>query len=800
MLKNYLKIALRNLRRYRSYSIINIAGLAIGISCFILISLYIFDEMSYDRFNDKADRIYRISYESPGSGQTRTPHPMAQTMVSDFPEVEQAVTMSPIWGPGLTWAEMPVQYKDERFYEKRFFSADTTFFKVFTIKTIAGDANKAIHEVGTLIITESTAQKYFGDENPIGKTLKIDDKYDMVVRSVIQDIPENSHFHFDFLISYITLKPLETGDYYTWKDFGHYNYIVLKKGVDYKKVEEKIPDWSKKHIDYSGANSDVDLSQYLKLQPLTDIYLKSHLRWELEPNGNISEIYIFGASAILILLIACINFMNLSTARSLRRAKEIGVRKSIGAGKKNLIVQFLAESISLSIISSCIAVVLVEIVIPVFNAYSGKHLGMSLNNSGLYFLLATLLTLIVGIIAGSYPAFFLSSFKPVEVLKGKIKSGKGGASIRQSLIVFQFAVSIFLIASTLIIYSQLDYFRNKDLGFNKEQSVIVPLKSEETIGSFKQMKNSLLSNQNIAGVTGTTNIPGGQFDNEPVKWKMQESPIDFSEIWVDEDFFKVMNIPVINGRGFSKQYGMDLVNSVMINEAASDKFKWDTPIGKELTWYKNSQALHADIIGEVKDFNYRPLHETVHPLLIMYKQDGFKNMIVKIKPGHIHEGIAAIKNTFKEFSHKDAFEYQFMDSFFGKAYKNDERLGMIFILFSLLSIFIASLGLFGLAAFMAEQKTKEIGIRKVLGASVSGIVILMSKQFTKWVLVANIIAWPLAYFVMRNWLDDFAYKIEIDWWMFALAGGIALVIALLTISIQAVKAATANPVKSLRYE
>lgn len=803
MLKNYLIIAFRNLLKHKGYSIINIAGLSLGITCCILISLYIIDELQYDTFNKKYDRIYRIALIPPEGAQTRTPHPMAQALVADFPEVEQAVTMSPIWGPGLTWVEMPVQYKDNRFNEKRFFSADTTFFDVFTFKAVAGDPDKAIRKPGAIIITESIAKKYFGNENPIGKTIRLRDQFDLVVEAVIQDIPKNSHFKFDFLISYITLKPVERSNYYTWADFGHYNYIVLKEGVDYKTVEAKIPEWSKKYIDYTMGGtlkSDTDFSQYLKLQPLKDIHLKSHIRWELEPNGDIMKIYIFASAAILILLIACINFMNLATARSMQRAKEVGVRKTVGALRRHLVYQFIGESFMLTLIAMFIAVVLVELSIPFFNTFTGKNISFDVTSNPNHFLIFLSLPIFVGLLAGSYPAFFLSSFRPIQVLKGKFSVKSSSAAVRKGLVIFQFSISIFLIVSTLVIYNQLEFIHNKNLGFDKDQVIILPLRSNQAQSNYETFKNNLLQNSLVVSASGVSNVPGDQFNQEMIRWKLEDPTIDVSEMRIDEDFFKTLNIPLAEGRSFSKEFGMDTMNVFMINKSAADRLNLKNAVGEDIYYYPQDRTVKGRVIGVVKDFHYRSLQENIQPLLIMFDNKNMSSLLIRLKANHIKEAISFVEHAWRNFSPKDGFEYSFLDDFIGQAYTGEEKAMDLFGIFSALAIAIACLGLFGLAAFTTEKRFKEIGVRKVMGATSMNIILLLTKDFSKWVLLANIVAWPAAYFIMKKWLNDFAYRTDLSLWVFIAAGLLALLIALFTVGYQAVKAAMANPVDSLKYE
>ncbi|MGD8777479.1 MAG: ABC transporter permease [Ignavibacteria bacterium] len=803
MLLNYLKIAFRNLTKFKTISFINIVGLAIGTSLFIIMTLFVVDELSYDKFNEKYDRIYRVAMIWGEGGQTRTPHPMAQALVEDFPEVEQAVSMSPVWGPGLTWAEFSVRYGDKRFIEKRFFSADTNFFDVFTFEAIAGNPSSAIREAGSIIITESIADKYFGDIDPIGKTIILDDRRPFIVKAVIKDILRNSHFHFDFLISYLSLKPFERSNYYTWADFGHFNYIVLAEGVNPQNVDSKIPEWSKRYIDYSipDLKSDRDISKFLKLQALSDIHLKSNLRWELEANGSMTNVYIFSASALLILFIACFNFTNLSMARSIYRAKEVGIRKSIGADKKKIFFQFISESLLISFISLIGALILVETFLPYFNSYTNKDLSLSVFTGIEYIISFFSLIIFVGFVAGIYPSLFLSMFNPTQILKGKINvKGASTGKLKKGIVIFQFAISIFLFVSTAIIYNQLQYLRNKNLGFQKDQVIALPMQDKELISKTEAVKNSLLSKPGIINAAATTNLPGGQFDNETIRWKPDEDPEGIAEMWVDDDFFSTLGIEIVEGRAFSEDFPGDSSGVFMLNKAAADLFDWKTPIGEEITWYPQDREIKGRVIGVTGNFHFKSLRNNIEPLIILYGTGGFKYIVIKVAANEINTAINSIEETWNEFSAGEEFEYYFLDDYFGKTYYNDEKLETLFGIFSLLAITIASLGLFGLATFMTENKMKEIGIRKALGASVANITALLAKDFVKWILIANLFAFPAAYLVMQEWLQDFAYRADLPLLGFVLSGVLALIVALVTVSLKTIRAATANPVKSLRYE
>ena len=805
MLKNYFKIAIRNLLKFKAYSFINIMGLAIGITGCTLILLYIRDELNYDKYNKKADQIYRVHTKGVLGNNILdiavSPAPMAGALLRDFPEVVQATRFQPS-------QNMLIRYGDKVFIENRFLWADSTIFDVFTIPLIKGDPKKALTEPHTVVLTESTAKKYFGDEDPIGKILSFEDGTPYTVTGVAEDCPVNSHFHYDILASMCTLE-YSRSEFWIRNNF--YTYIVLKKGFPAEQFQAKMPEVVKKYagpqfLSALGLSYD-DLrkrgnSYEFFIQPLTGIHLNSHLQYEIEPTGDITYIYIFSVIAIFILLIACINFMNLSTARSATRAREVGIRKVLGSNKKQIIKQFIAESILLAFIASVISVALVELLLPYFNQLAGKQLETAYFSSWTAIPALLLTVIIVGFIAGSYPAFFLSSFKPIEVLKGKILSANQNSFLRSGLVVFQFAISIVLFIGTFVVYNQLMYVQNTKLGFNKDQVLIINRawaleKEKETF------ENELKNNPGIIDAAGSGNIPGRTFGQ--TVFKPENAPEDHQyplSIWqTDEDYASTMDLKMAEGRYFSKENPSD-TTAVVLNETALKFLGMKDPIGKRLVLAGRTpdENQFFTIIGVVKDFHYQSLHEKIRPLVIFCQPHEHPFVNVRIRPQNVSKTIAFIKSEWKKFVPDKPFEFFFLNEEFSKLYKAEQRTGEIFTVFSVLAIFIASLGLFGLAAFTAERRSKEIGIRKTLGASVPGIVYLLSKEFTRWVLLANVIAWPVAYFIMSKWLEDFAYRIEMGWWMFLFSGSIALVIALVTVSFHAIKTAMLNPVKSLRYE
>ncbi len=807
MIRNYFRIAIRNLKKYKAFSLINIIGLAVGLACCIVISLYVRDELSYDRFNKNADQIYRVYLNAEINHHklhlANTCAPLGQAFTQNFPEVLNYTRIRNFGYPLL-------RYKDKVFSEEKFYWADSTFFDVFTVKFIEGNPQTALSQPNQVVLTEAMAKKYFGTENPMGKILKADQKRNYIVTGVVKAFPQNSHFHFDFLASLSTYSDSKS---HFWLSNNYYTYLLLRKGTDPDKFQKKFNAYIRKIIGpqvklATGVSFDKFLengSRYeYKLQPLTSIHLHSHLDGELEPNSDISYIYIFSVIALAILLIACINFMNLSTARSERRAMEVGIRKTLGSNKTQLVAQFIVESIFMSIISVFLAVGIVESLLPLFNDISGKSISLGIFSHLYSIPVLIIFAVVVGIIAGSYPAFFLSSFMPMQVLKKDKRKGSRNSLLRSGLVIFQFSVSIILFIGTLVIYNQLHYIMNKNLGFNKEKVVVI--KKTDDIGTqIESFKYALSDNKNVISVSNSTQIPGSDFGGGT--YKIAGTPSQNSQlIWrlfADYNFLKTYQIKLDRGRAFSKDHPSDTM-AVIINQAAVKAFVLKNPIGKQLVQFgsKPGEDVNYKIIGVIKDFNFQSLHQKIRPLVIFpfLKGQWGKYVSVRIAGGNYQKTISFLNNTWKKFAGNEAFEYNFFDRDWAHLYASEQVTSKIASIFSILAIFIACLGLLGLAAFVTEQRTKEIGIRKVLGATVTEIVFLLSKEFTKWVLISNIIAWPVAYYVMNNWLSDFAYRVNIGVGIFVLSGVIALMIALFTVSTHAIRAATANPAKALKYE
>ncbi len=797
MLKNYLKIALRNLLRHKGYSFINIAGLAVGITCCLLILLFVQDELSYDRYHEKAERIYRLIVENQAEGRVfnnaLSSAPMVPALLRDYPEIESAVRLYPVD------ASVLVSHEDKRFYEERFFYADAAVFEVFTFPLVKGDPNTALVEPNTVVLTEAMAHKYFGEEDPLGKILKLNLERDYLVTGVIKNVPNNSHLHFDFLASFQSLDSILGEALQSWTYNPFFSYLLLPREYPYRELDQKIASLFEKNIGEQLQSLGWRLRPML--QPLTDAHLHP-LGNEHGAPGDIRYVYIFSAIALFILVIACINFMNLATARSEMRAREVGMRKVLGSQQRQLVLQFLGESVLMALIAMLIAIVLIELLLPSFNAVANRELAIDYRNNWPFVASLLALTLFVGVLAGSYPAFFLSAIKPLEVFKSRTATGLRSFLSRKVLVVFQFGASIILMIGTVVVYSQLDYMRNKKLGFDQEQVVVVPIKDAGLLEQRQTLKHTFLQNPAISHVTFTSRYPGiGTWGTVARRIDRPEVQVtDMKVLLTDFDFIETLNIAVLAGRSFSEAMDAGPTRAVILNETAARALGWNTPaeaVGQTINALGNRSGT---IIGVVKDFHFQTLHMGMQPLLLTPVADQYGYAMMRISAHDMGGTLENIKSAWAGFAPQWPFDYLFLDQNFDKLYRAEQRLGKIFGAFGGIAIFIACLGLFGLASFTAGRRTREIGIRKVLGATASGIVHLLSREFVKLVLVANVIAWPVAYVVMNKWLQDFAYRIELGCWVFALAGGVALLIALATVSTQAIKAALANPVEALRYE
>jgi len=803
MIKNYLKIALRNIVKHKGFSFINIVGLAIGVACSILILLFVTHELSYDKFHEKADRIYRIAVRA-SVGDTKINQTYSSSMtfkklLEDFPEIEKGVKF-------LNAGRVTVTLDERVFYESRFFAVDSTFYDIFTIPLRQGNPKTVLTDPNTMVVSINTAMKYFGDDDAIGKVLRVDFPYnvpgiDFEIKGVSENVPDNSHFHYDFLVSSASFPTLINNP--GWSANNFISYVVLKKGTSKEGFEEKLKEFTRKYMGGERYDEWVAKGNFWEyfLQPITKIHLNSDLNGEFEANGNETYVYIFSVISIIILLIACINFMNLSTAKSSLRAKEVGLRKVVGSSRIKLMRQFLSESVLLSFISLALGIGIVEILLPGYRSLIGRQLDIHYFDNFIVIPSLLALGLIVGIVSGSYPSFFLSSFKPITVLRGNTGTSRGSSWLRNILVVFQFTISIFLIIGTLVVYQQLKFFQNKKLGFEKEQVLVV--RNPGALGNNRTpFKETLRKHSSIINVSGSNTLPGRSFSNIGFGAEGVDQSFTLNLCVCDYDFLKTLKMELMQGRFFSKDFGTDS-HAAVLNEKAVELLAWDDPIGKKINnWSRNRGDF--TVIGVIKDYHYESLHQEIRPMALFLSGGYYKNVesyiSVHLNTENISETVKYIEDTWKNLAHYMPFEYSFLDEDYDNLYVNEKQTRKLFTIFSFLAIFIACLGLFGLASFSADQKTKEIGIRKILGASVPGIVQILNKSFVKWVLIANLIAWPAAFYVMNRWLQNFAYRIELSWWMFILAAVTALLIALITVSFQTVKAALKNPVDSLRYE
>jgi len=810
MFRNYLKVAWRNLVRKKVFSVINVFGLAMGLAIFALISLYVLDELSYDRYNEYANRIYRVNTNIKINGSEfndkDTPAPMAEALVKTYPGVEQAVRIA-------GGNDILVKKGDETLLEQHAFFADPNLFSVFTLPMLAGNSKTALSAPNSMVISASMAKKYFNTLDVIGKTLKVDNTNLYNITGVIKDVPSQSHLHFNFIKSMASLKSSKS-DF--WLSNSFMTYVLVRKGTTQAELDGYLKEAAKKyaepqvmniaHSSFAELEKKGDYFKYSSIL-LPKIHLYSQLSSELEPSGNIQYVYISAIIGLFILLIACINFMNLSTAQSVGRAKEVGVRKVIGSGRMNLIRQFLTESLLTTLVAFIFSVVMIIVMLPMLNQLAGKEMALNTGLSAWLFPALLGVALIFGLLAGAYPAIVLSAFDPIEILKGKFVIKIKGYKLRNVLVVFQFTTAIILITGTLVISRQLDYMRHKDLGYDREQVLV--LNNAYALGEHVQVfKNEILQLPGVVAGSLTGNLPTSTSNDWNKNAYSKEATMSAGQtvtivVWtVDADYIPALKMKIIEGRNFSEEMPTDS-SGLIINETAARLLGFKDPLNAKLYDF-NSQTKQADefhIVGVVKDFNAGSLRYITEPLLMRYSKYGGQ-FIFRIKSANIPRLIAQVESRYHSFDQMSSqpFIYSFLDKDFNNLYKSEQRTGSVFSAFAALAIFIACLGLFGLAVYSAEQRTKEIGIRKVLGASVKGIIGLLFKDFIKLVVVAIIIATPIAWWAMSKWLQNFAYRINISWWIFFIAGALALFIALVTISFQAIKAATANPVRSLRTE
>ncbi len=796
MFKNYVKTAVRNIFRTKAFSLINIIGLAIGMAGTLLILMYITSELSFENFHKNRKHIYRVYVEFGDEGNKMTfagaMQALGPALVENFPEVDNAVRFEQD-------DHSKFEYNNKTFLEKNLFFADPAVFEIFSFTMLEGSPQTALNEPFSIVITEESAQKLFGEESPLGKMLLYNSEFPVKVTGIMKNLPSNTHLKCDYLLSFSSLESLGRIHDRPWNVFGDtYTYLLLKDNTKIENFVPKIHGLLKKNTSEDFANM---IS--FNLLKLTDIHMKSKAIVELGPRGNMTYVYVFSSVAVLILLIACFNFMNLSTARSLKRKKEVGMRKVLGASRSQLVRQFLGESLILTLLAMVLAVILFELFYPVLNTFLENSLTIRQQNLLYLFLMVPLVVIIVGVIAGSYPAFYLSKYRPIHALTNRFSPVLKRSGFRRILVITQFTMAIILLIGTTVIFKQLNFMKNSDLGFNKDNVVLVNFKprAPEFSGKYPVLLNQFRQHPQVLDVAGAYTVPG-RFSKETKyiqnRSGSSEESLSIQAISVDFDYVMAMGMEIVDGRNFSRDFLTDEETGMLVNQEAVQKMGLDDPVGTKFLVPGSEGLKEKTIIGVVKDFNVYSLKQKIEPLMLYINPNYFYNIAVRIQPEDTQNTLAALESTWNSVLPDTLFEFDFLENSYERMYLSEEKIGQLLTLFSGLGIFVACLGLFGLTSYMTEQRHKEIGIRKVLGADISRIVLLLSQDFTKNVLYANLFAWPLAYYAASQWLKSYAYRMSISPWIFLAAGAAVLSIALLTVSFQAVKAALANPVDTLR--
>jgi putative ABC transport system permease protein len=781
------------MKRQKLFSILNLTGLAVGMTCCILLLLYIQFELNYDQFHENSDRIYRVIRE----GKALTPSPLGPKLMEDLPEVEFASRF-------IKQDKILIAEQNEHYLEDNFYWADPEILKIFTINLTRGNPTTALLNPHSILISERIAKKYFKEDDPVGKLLTVGSGSEFVVAGIFSNLPTNSHFTMDFIAPYTTYFQITGNDITHWFRNFTYTYFLLKSGADPQKLHKKFP---LVIDDYIFKNLPMEVLKKIQkpyprvffMQPMNTIHLQSNLRQEISANTDIKFIFLFSTIALMILIIASINYINLTTAQATRRGKEVGVRKVAGAYRKQLLYQFFGESLILTTVAMIISIILVDLALPGFNHLVDRQLDFNLSSNPSILIGLFLLTLFVGVFAGSFPALIMSGYKPISILKGAFIKNSKGLLLRNILVLTQFSITIFLIICTLVIRNQMNFVKTTDVGYNREQIITLPVRDSELRQHIKTVKSELLGFSGILSVSTSARLPNNIDTFTSADWPGKNEDIRFAINYntADYNFVNLYDIEIIEGRNFSKEFSSDEKSSFLINETAVNAAQFQSPIGQQFTHWRGDTG---KIVGVMKDFHLRSLHHLIEPLYIFFDPADYSYLSVKIQSSNIPNTIEHIKDVIAKYSPKYPFEYSFFDDQFDKAYHSEQRMIALFSSFSLLAIILSCMGLFGLVLFSVEHRIKEIGIRKVLGASVSGIFLLLSKEFLKWILISNLIAWPLSWYIMNNWLQNFAYKTEIVLTNFIIAAGLALFIAILTMSYQSIKSASSNPVDSLRYE
>ncbi|MBN2265044.1 MAG: ABC transporter permease [Candidatus Aminicenantes bacterium] len=801
MFKNYLTVAWRNIKRSKAYSALNILGLAVGMAVFILIMLFVRTETSYDHYHANARNIYRVVQEQPGNVYLGsnvfavTPGPLAAAMAQDFPEVLAATRID-------NWGNVLVRVGDKSFMEREIHWTDPQTFEIFSFPIVRGEGGSALTDPFSVLLSESAAARFFGGDDPVGRTLALQ-AYEMdsefKVAGVFRDLPMNSHFVMNVVAPFETIGKIQQTDLTRWGSNSYYTYVLLEDGADPRDLEIKLVPFIAKYEAERGWRHEGRHSRYF-LQALTRIHLHSRANFDFGLIGDARFVNLFASIAVLVLVIACVNYMNLATARSLKRTKEVGLRKVVGAGKGQLVRQFLGDAMVLTFLALMLAVGFVLAALPAFRRFVERDIAFDPFRDAALVPGLVLLAAVVGAIAGSYPALFVSGFRPVAALKGTGASRARGRGLRNGLIVFQFAASIALIICTIVVSGQLAFIRNTDMGYDRDQILVLTPRGgvRTALGAFQ---NELRSHPAVVGVAASSCLPNNVTSSTHARWpgRPEDLEIPIYRIDADYDLPELYGLELARGRSFSRDYPSDAGGAFLLNESAQKALGWDDPIGREFGLTREGKAT-GRIVGVLQDFHMHSLHLSIMPLFIFLDPARSNRVSIKLRGGDIPAALAFVRRTWEKFAPEYPFEYAFFDEIFDRAYRVERRLGTMFSAFAGLAVLIACLGLLGLASFTAEQKTKEIGIRKVLGASSSGVVVLLSREFMKWVVVANVIAWPVGYFAMRSWLESFAYRIDLTVPMFLGATLAAFFVAAVTIGAQTCRAAAANPADSIRYE
>jgi len=804
MLKNHLKIVYRNFIKNKLFSFINVFGLAIGLSICMIISLWVLRELSYDRFHEKAHRIYRIERELFRDNLYQrwpiTGGLYKQALIDDFPEIENATRF---------WRrEFSIKDHKNDIHRQETFAVDNSVFEIFDFNLEEGDKKTALSDPMTVVLTRENALRYFGTGDAVGKSLTFEwegKQVDFKVTGILEEVPENSHIHFDMLVSIASVPEEEFAE---WRSNYLYTYILVSANTSRSELEEKLKAFVSQRLEpYYGdllmLNKDMSIHEVLKLDlfPIVDIHLHPSVNWEVEAGGSISSVYIFSSIAVLILVIACLNFVNLSTARANKRAKEVSLRKTVGADKSQLRGQFIQESVLLAFVSLGFAFVLSSLFIEAYNGIFAENLSLSMlvQPKNLLFLVGA--TFFVGVLAGLYPAFYLTRFEPAEVIKGSLRTGSGKSAFRRNMVVVQFSISIFLIIGLFTVYKQMKYIQTRSLGFDKENVVILPVRSDQIAQNYGSFRNEMRNNPQIVSVSASSEVPAdSHYSNSNYRRLDSEEPIILYLFFCDYDYVETYRMEILAGRAFSRDFSTDTVGTLILNESAAQRFGWtpEEAVGKKLEGPPLEEP--AQVVGVVKNFNYNSLRQEVEPLTLLLDPEYIRAISVRIIPGNLERILSFIQEKWQNTFPGEQFEFSFLDYRINQLYASEKKMQKIFVVFSALSILVACLGLLGLVSFTSEVRTKEIGIRKVLGASTGSVIVLLSKEFIKWIVLANIVAWPLAWFIMNKWLQNFAYRANIGWIVFLLAGSVTMAIAILTFIFQTFKTACADPVDSLRYE